>query len=110
MKRDLQRTKQVRRDIIAIYGYIYERNPSAAENVFDAIERCIRSLSDMPGIGRMWNSTDPRLTGMRVVPVSPYRNYLIFFRPLERAVEILRVVHGARELERIVEEIELDFE
>ena len=110
MIRSIRRTKQVRQDIIDIYIYIGQRNPDAAERVVDAIERCIRGLARFSGIGRLWSPADPRLSGMRVVPVLPYRNYLIFFRPVEDRVEIYRVVHGARQLERIVEEIQLEFE
>ena len=51
-----------------------------------------------------------RLAGMRVTVVTPYRNYLIFFCPSDDAVEVFRIVHGARELARVVEEIQLDFE
>ena len=110
MIRAIKRTKQVRRDIIDIYTYIGLRNVDAAERVVDAIERCIKGLAKFSGIGRLWSSSHPRLSGMRVAPVLPYRNYLIFFRPIENRVEIYRVVHGARQLERIVEEIQLDFE
>jgi plasmid stabilization system protein ParE len=35
MRKQIRRTKQLRRDIIDIYRYIYERNPRAAENVLD---------------------------------------------------------------------------
>jgi toxin ParE1/3/4 len=108
--RKIRRTKQLRRDIIAIYSYIHHRNPDAAERVFDAIESSIKGLARFRGIGRVWNSTDLRLTGMRIVPVAPYRNYLIFFRAVKNRVEVYRVIHGARELERIVEEITFDFE
>ena len=110
MKRRLRRTHQVREDLIAIYAYVYKRSPRAAERVFDAIEASIRALLETPEIGRRWESRDPRLEGMRVVVVTRYPNYLVFFRPVDRDVEIFRVVHGARELERIIEEIELDFE
>jgi toxin ParE1/3/4 len=70
----------------------------------------ILSLIDTPGIGQHWNSPDSRLAGLRHVPVTPYRNYLIFFRATEDAVEVFRVVHGARELESIVEEIPIYYE
>jgi toxin ParE1/3/4 len=63
----------------------------------------------MPGVGRYWNSPDPRLDGMRVTTVTPYRNFLIFFRKVPGGIEVFRVVHGARELESIVDEIQLEF-
>lgn len=110
MKRRLRRTRQVRDDLIAIYGFLHARSPQAAERVFDAIEASIRALLQKPGLGRRWDSRDPRLEGMRVLVVTRYPNYLVFFRLAGRNVEIFRVVHGARELERLIDEIELDFE
>lgn len=110
MRRGIRRTKQVADDIIAIYRHIRARSRQGAERVLDAIERSIRSLPDTPGIGRRWHSPDPRLEGMRVAVVTPYRNYLIFFRATDHWIEVFRVVHGARELEPIVDEIDLDFE
>lgn len=108
MKRIIRRTSQVRGDIISIYRYIHERSPQAAEHVLDAIERSIRSLVDTPGIGHYWNSPDPQLHGIKVTTVHPYRQYLIFFRASEQGIEVFRIVHGARELSRIVDEMELD--
>ncbi len=110
MHKHIRRTTQVRQDIVNIYGYIHERSPQSAERVLEAIERTIKSLGDMPGIGRRWDSHDPRLEGMRVAVISPYRNYLIFYRPVANGIEVYRVVHGAQELERIIEAIEIDFE
>jgi len=110
VSREIRRAKQVRQDIIDIYTYIGLRNPDAAERVLDAIEQSIDRLKDLSGIGSIWGASDPRLSGMRVVPVSPFRNYLIFFRPVANLVQIYRVVHGARNLDRIVDEINFDFE
>jgi len=110
MKGQIRRTKQVWRDIIGIYSYIQERSPQSADKVFDAIERSIQSLLDAPGMGRLWNSRDRRLEGMRVTPVRPYRNYLIFFKAVPNGIEVYRVVHGARELGRIASDIDLEFD
>jgi toxin ParE1/3/4 len=110
MKRGIRRSKQSRQDIIEIYRFIHERSPQAAEKVFDAIERSVKSLLDMPGVGRFWNSPDPRLDQMRVTPVTPYRNYLIFFRATSAGIEIFRIIHGARELHPLIDDIEFDLE
>lgn len=103
-------TKQVWRDIIEIYLYVQERSPQSAEKVFDAIQRSINSLLDAPGVGRLWVSRDPRLEELRMTPVRPYRNYLIFFRAVPSGIEVFRVVHGARELGRIAFDIDLEFD
>lgn len=108
--RFIRRTRQVRDDVIAIYRHVHGDNPRAADSVFEAIERSIRRLLDVPGVGRYWDAPDPRLDGMRVTTVRPYRNYLIFFRAAPGGVEVFRVVHGARELGPLVDEIVVDFE
>ena len=110
MSRVIRRTKQLREDIIDIYAYIHQRSPLAAEKVFKAIHKSITALGTTPGVGRYWNSPDPRLDGLKVTTVRPHRNYLIFFRASATAVEVLRVVHGARDLQPLVDEIELDFD
>lgn len=110
MSRVIRRTSQVRNDIIAIYRYIHERSPRSADRVLDAIEQSIRHLADAPGVGRYWNSPDRRLEGMKVATVRPYRNYLIFFRATAGGIEVFRVVHSARELQTLVDEIDDDFD
>ena len=106
MSRAIRRSARVRRDLIEIYTYIHERSPGAAEKVLHSIEKNIRSLSDSPGIGHYWASSDPRFQGVRIAVVHPYRNYLIFFRLVEETVEVYRVVHGARELEPLMDDLD----
>ncbi len=33
-----------------------------------------------------------------------FRKHLVFYRPLSNGAEIVRVIHGARDLERLFEE------
>jgi plasmid stabilization system protein ParE len=110
MKRRIRRTRQVRDDIITIYRYLYDRSKQAADKVFVALRRSIEGLLDTPGIGRLWDSPDPRLQGMRMTTVRPYRNYLILFRATPGGVEVFRVVHAARALQPLVDEIVIEFE
>jgi toxin ParE1/3/4 len=110
MNSQIRRTRQVREDIIRIYRYLRLRSPDAADRVFDAIQQSIKSLVNTPGIGTYWNSSDPRLQGLRVVTVRRFMNYLIFFRVVRGGVEVFRVIHGARELQPLIDEIQFDFE
>ena len=108
--RTIRRHPRVQDDLIDIYRYLHERSPQAAEKVYAAIERSIRALLETPGIGTLWSTTDPRLVGLRVTPCKPYRNYLLFFKPVRDGIELYRVVHGARELGRVVADIEIHFD
>jgi toxin ParE1/3/4 len=108
MSRTIRRHKVVAGDIVEIYRYIHARSPDAADKVLDAIERSIKSLLDTPGTGNYWNSPDPRLDGMRITTVRPYQNYLIVFRPVQNGIVIFRVLHGARDLPSLIDEIDPD--
>lgn len=47
---------------------------------------------------------DEASVGIRQWRLPGFENYLIFYRPLDDGVEILRVLHGARDIQRIFEE------
>ena len=75
----------------SIQDYIAERNPAAASRlVNDVLDRTDLLLSDNPEIGR-----PGRVAGTREL-VLPGTSYVVAYR-LRKAVEILAVMHGARE-------------
>jgi toxin ParE1/3/4 len=84
-----------KRDLLEIWVYIAEDNMDAA----DATERRIRGLCDKlatsPGMGkpRLDLGTDIRMFGVG--------NYMIYYRPSNNGVEILRVAHGSRDALRL---------
>jgi len=40
---------------------------------------------------------------MRVFPVKSFENYLVFYRPIRDGIEVVRVIHGARDASRVFE-------
>ena len=83
-------------DLTEIRDYIAERNVDAAEQLLDAIEEACERFGHYPQIGR---SRDDLLRGIRVFPVK--KNYAVFYRLVEDAVEIVRGVHAARDFSRL---------
>ena len=78
-------------DLTAIALHIAEDNPRAAQRWLESIEeRCVR-LGEMPGMGVA--RPDIR-ADLRLMPVG---NYLILYRQVDDNVEIVRVLHGARQ-------------
>jgi toxin ParE1/3/4 len=69
---------------------------------YDAAEASIQRLVENPNLGSVCEFESPELAGVRVWPVRGFRKHLIFFRPTEAGVEILRVLHGSRDFERLV--------
>ena len=85
-------------DLAEIRDYIAERNVAAAEKLLDAIEEACSRFAGCPQIAR---SRDDLLLGIRVFPVK--KNYAVFYRILEDEVEIVRVVHAARDFNRLLD-------
>src|SRR5713226_8246174 len=59
-------------------------------------------LLAMSGMGSLYESDEPELAGVRFFPVTRFRNYLVFYRPTTTGIEVLRVLHGARDIESLL--------
>ena len=79
---------------------IHVRHEGAAVHMADAWGR----LSGMPGIGSPYETANPRLAGLRCVRISGFPRYLVFYRSLEENIEVVRVLHGSRDIKTILEE------
>ncbi|HST50446.1 MAG TPA: type II toxin-antitoxin system RelE/ParE family toxin [Pyrinomonadaceae bacterium] len=84
-------------DLKAIWAYVAENNPEAANKLIKEITRRFAILRDHPHMGR---EQDKLLVNLRSFSV---KNYVIFYQPFEGGVEILRVLHGSRDIESIFE-------
>jgi toxin ParE1/3/4 len=52
----------------------------------------------MPEMGVTRDFDSPRLAGIRMFPVRGFDKYLVFYRLSGNAVEIIRVLHSARDV------------
>ncbi|MDR4483166.1 MAG: type II toxin-antitoxin system RelE/ParE family toxin [Nitrospirales bacterium] len=82
-------------DLDQIWDYIAQDNPKAADDFIDRIEGKCRLLAEHPKIGTSCEALHPSLRFLAV------GKYLIFYLPLDDGVEIVRVLHGARDLESL---------
>jgi toxin ParE1/3/4 len=83
-------------DLANIADYIGRDNPGAADRFLSAVENCFALLRQNPGIGRRRSFSQP---GIRSWPVGNFRNYLVFYMPRADEVQILAVLHSARDVE-----------
>lgn len=89
------------RDLDEQVVYIGERNFDAAERFEKAVYNDLLTLAEWPGSGAKREYASPTLAGMRSWPVTGFENHLIFYRPIEDGIEVIRVLHGARDIARI---------
>jgi toxin ParE1/3/4 len=102
MRPGIVRRPRARRDIVASAVYIAEDSPEAARRFLAAIEHTIAAAAAMPGIGAPRRYRSPRLEGLRMIAVQGFEKHLVFYRPLEPGIEIVRVLHAARDIEAIL--------
>jgi toxin ParE1/3/4 len=85
-------------DLAAILDYLGARAPSAADRFADAVQLALSKLAAFPGAGSLKPFRDARLRGVRTWRVPGFKKYLIIYRPIEDGIEVLAVLHGARNL------------
>ena len=83
---------RARRDVQRIWADIVEDNPAAARRVVEKFTSEFEMLGRNPGAGRRRDELGPRLRSF------PVYEYLILYREAEPGVQIVRVVHGRRDL------------
>ena len=93
----LRFSERARYDLIDIGNFIARDNPTAAAQFISELEQRCLLLSARPLSGR---ARDELARGLRSVP---YSRYVIFYRPIKDGVEIIRVLHGARDLGRALQ-------
>lgn len=91
----IERTRVSREDLLAILAYHRAASPQAARRVHRAIDETLHFLAQNPGAGPKREELAP---GLRSFPVSRYHHYLILYRPLDAGIQVIRVLHGARDL------------
>lgn len=82
--------------------YLSRSSPDSAYRLIEAAEQTFQELTQQPEIGSPCQLSNPRLQGLRCFPVKGFKNYLIFYRPIDGGVEILHVLHGARNIAAIL--------
>ena len=85
-------------DIDACFFWIAKDNPAAALRFLDAIELTCDTLSRMPGIGSPRYAEIPLVHGVRMLAIKDFENYLLFYLEHEDCVDVIRVLHGARDI------------
>lgn len=93
-------TVAARQDLLSIWEYIADDNPTAADRVLDTLDKKMALLAEHPFLGPARPDIAPDLRYL----VSD--NFVVLYRVLPDVVEIVRVLHGARNLTAIFTDID----
>ncbi|HAZ44874.1 MAG TPA: type II toxin-antitoxin system RelE/ParE family toxin [Cyanobacteria bacterium UBA11369] len=81
-------------------------NADAAVRFLSAAETTFAQLATMPRIGKVTQLVLSRLGEVRQWRIREFEEHLIFYRIQETTIEILRVLHGSRDLADVLSELD----
>jgi toxin ParE1/3/4 len=84
-------------DLIEIWSYIADDSVANADAFIDKLHETIQVLANQSGAGRSREELAPGILSF------PFGRYIIFYRASQDAIEIIRVLHGARDIQTIFE-------
>lgn len=87
--------RQARLDLDDIAYYIALDNRDAARRTVDRLRDRLKVLESFPGAGQPRDDLHP---GLRSWPID---HYVVFYTTDDNEIQIVRILHGARDVQRI---------
>ena len=104
MSLTLVRLKAAREDIVEIGSYLAQENVRAAESFLAALDDTLKSLVHMPMMGSVYQLAEGH--ELRRFWVKGFDKYLIFYQVFDDRIELVRVIHGARDIPTLLEDFD----
>jgi toxin ParE1/3/4 len=82
-------------DLAEIWDYIADDSEVQADAFIDLVDRKLALLADQPNIGRVRQELGDKIRSF------PLGRYAIFYVAIPHGIEVVRVLHGARDLDAI---------
>ena len=101
MNRRIIKTDLALTDLEEQAEYIRLRSPRFALRFLDAAEALFRQLASMPGIGEPFETANPLFQDLRCFPIPKFPSQIVYYKPLRDGIVVIRVLHGARDADRI---------
>ncbi len=98
MRLVLQYSFEAREDLIGIWDHIATDNLSAADRILVGIETACDRLRDFPMMGPSREDLRPNF---RMLVMT---GYVVLYRLFDDRVQIVRIVHGSRDLDSLLSE------
>lgn len=103
LDRRIVKRPRVYQDLDEQAAYLQQESPRVAIRFLEAADAALATLADTPTMGRVYDPDNPRLAAVRVFRIAGFP-HLIFYRPLDDGIEVLRVLHGARDIDRVLQD------
>ena len=98
MRSRILRRLKAAQDAEDIADNIAKDSSEAAVRFLENAESTLTYLAESPGIGSPFESDHPDLSNLRFRRVKGFPNHVIFYVEHPGAIEVVRILHGARDL------------
>ena len=93
---------RARLDLLEQFVYFAEHaGAQLGERYIAAVEKTCLQLAKRPYSGPRYDARVSRLDGLRRFPVSGFSQYVIFYIPCTSVIDVIRVLHGARDIDQL---------
>ena len=99
MANEIRIQSRARTDVVELAVHIGRDSVLAANQFLDATDETFALLALHPFLGAEYATKNPRLKGIRVLRVKKFPNHLAFYFAREHGIEVVRVLHGAQDLD-----------
>jgi toxin ParE1/3/4 len=96
---------RARRALLEAFDYLIgQAGAEVGWRFLDAAQNSAEKLAAMPEMGVRCDFRDHSLRRLRRWPVQDFEQWLIFYLPTEQGVEVVHVLHGARDIPNALKE------
>ena len=85
-------------DILVIWEYIADDSIDEADRWLDRLDEKLALWATQPTMGR---SRDELIPGIRSMP---FGRYVVFYAPAGEGLDVIRVLHGSRDVDHLFDE------
>lgn len=87
------RRPEAEADILEIWLYIAEDSVVEADRWIDRLDERLAVWATQPKMGRARDELSPGIRSL------PFGRYLVYFEPLPDGIDVVRVLHGAQDID-----------
>lgn len=86
--------------------HLEDDSPAGVQRLLDAIEQALALLHSNPTAGRLREFRAPMAQGIRSWAIAGFGDFLLFYRPIAAEIEVVRFIHGTREMPGLLDDEE----
>lgn len=90
-------------DLLDQAQYLAENaSPETAFRFAEAADDTFAFLATTPEAGAVWESQTAPVPGLRLWRIKGFEKHRVFYRPTEDGIDVVRVLHGHRDIDAIL--------